>query len=138
MTDSPVPDAMGRVLQGIRDRVGADQIDQIWIFPPMIRGRREWGLIAVSGLTGEPARRTLLTARYSAELTGSGGNLDYRVQVEGDAPPDRLPRVMDGVVRRSDLRLGDPRRVDIRGDRERLRELVREYGGMDPSPDPGG
>lgn len=138
MTDSPVPDAVGRVLQGIRDRLGVDRVDQIWIFPPMIRGRREWGLVAVSGLTGEPDRRTLLTARYAAELTGSGGNLDYRVQVEGDVPPDRLPRVMDGVVRRSDLRLGDPRRVDIRGDRERLRELVREYGGMDPSPDPGG
>jgi hypothetical protein len=138
LAESPVPDAVGRVLQGIRDRLDGDRIDQIWIFPPLIRGRREWGLVAVSGLTRDPGRRTLLTARYSAELRGSGGNLEYEVQVEGDAPPDRLPRVMDGVVRRSNLRLGDPRRVDIRGDRERLRELVREYGGVDPSPDPGG
>lgn len=136
--DSPVPDAVGRVLQAIRDRLGEDRIDQIWIFPALIQGRREWGLVAVSSLTGDPGRRALLTARYAAELTGTGGKLEFQVHVEGEAPPDLLPRVMDGVVRRSGLRLGDPRQVDVRGDRGRLGELVREYGGLDTPPDPGG
>jgi hypothetical protein len=126
--DSPVPDAVGRVLQGILDRYGGENVDRVWIFPPLIRGRRESGLVAFSGLTPDSFRRTLYTARYSAELTRTGGSVDYGISVEGDAPPDRLSRVMDGVVRRSDLQLGDAREVEIRGDAERLRALIEEYG----------
>jgi len=132
--DSPVPDAVGRVLQNVRVRVGEDRIDRVWVFPPLIRGRREWGLVAVSSLTDDPDRRTLITARYSAELTGSGSTLDFEVTMEGDAPPDRLPRVMDGVARRSDLHLGDAREVEIRGDSERFRTLILEYGGVEAVP----
>jgi hypothetical protein len=129
--DSPVPDALGRVLQEIRNRVGGDMVDRVWIFPPLIRGRKEWGLVAVSSLTQDPDRRTLYTARYSAELTGTGSSLDCGITVEGDAPPDRLPRVMDGVVRRSDLQLGEAREVKIRGESDKLSALVTEYGGVD-------
>jgi len=133
-SDSPVPDAVGRVLQGIRDRVGAEKIDRVWIFPPLIRGRKEWGLVAVSGLTGDPLRRTLYTARYSAELTSTGTSLEFGVTVEGEAPPDRLLRVMDGVARRSDLQLGEAREFEIGGDAGRFLVLVKERGGVDEPP----
>lgn len=137
-TDSPVPDAVGRVLREIRSRVGGDRIDRVWIFPPLIRGRREWGLVAVSGLTGHPDRRTLFTARYSAELTGKGVTVEIDVGEEGDAPPDRLPRVMDGVVRRSDLQLGEAREVEVLGDTERFVALLTEYGGVEEPASPEG
>jgi hypothetical protein len=135
-SDSPVPDAVGRVLQGVQDRVGAEKIDRVWIFPPLIRGRKEWGLVAVSGLTEDPLKRTLYTARYSAELTGTGTSLTFGVTAEGEAPPDRLPRVMDGVARRSDLQLGEAREIEIGGDPGKLFALVREHGGVDEPPPP--
>jgi len=122
------------VLLGIRDRLGAGKIDRVWIFPPLIRGRKEWGLVAVSGLTGDPLQRTLYTARYSAELTSTGTSLEFGVTVEGEAPPDRLPRVMDGVARRSDLQLGEAREYQIGGDPGRLLVLVKERGGVDEPP----
>ena len=136
--DSPIPDALGRVLQAIADQVGGEKVDRVWIFPPLIRGRKEWGLVAVSGMTPEAERRTLYTVRYSGELTGTGSSLDFGITVEGEAPPDRLPRVMDGVVRRSDLQLGEAREVVIRGDVEKLGALVREYGGGDEPHSPEG
>jgi len=128
--DSPVPDAVGRVLQEIRERVDVERIDRVWVFPPLIRGRREWGLVAVSALASEETQRTLFTARYSAELQGSGTSLEFEITAEGEVPPDRLPRVMDGVVRRSDLQLGDARETEIGGDREVYSALVEEHGGV--------
>jgi hypothetical protein len=121
-------ESVGRTLQVIMDRLGAEKVDRIWIFPPLVRGRREWGLVAVSGLTEEPTQRVLYTARYSAELTGTGKTFESEVSLEGSAPPDRLPRVMDGVARRSDLQLGDAKEVEIQGDADRLQELVKSYG----------
>ena len=133
--EAPASEAVGRTLQLIMDRLGAEKVDRVWIFPPLVRGRREWGLVAVSGLTEEPTQRVLYTARYSAELTGTGKAFESEVNLEGSAPPDRLPRVMDGVVRRSDLQLGDAREVEILGDAHRLQELVKSYGWA-PAPEP--
>jgi len=129
--DSPVPDAVGRVLLGIRERVDVESIDRVWVFPPLIRGRREWGLVAVSALALEPTQRTLFTARYNAELLAAGTSLDFEIAAQGDVPPDRLPRVMDGVARRSHLQLGDARETEIGGDPEVFSALVEEYGGVD-------
>ena len=137
-TDSPVPEAVGRVLREIREKLGAERIDRVWIFPSLVRGRKEWGLVAVSGRSDDSELRTLYTARYSAELTGRGSDFEMGITVEGKATPDRLPRVMDGVVRRSDLPLGDPVEVEIAGDPETLDALVKERGGADAQLPPEG
>lgn len=132
--DSPVPDAVGRVLEAIRARLDVNDVDRVWIFPPLIRGRREWGLVAVSAAAPEPELRTLFTARYSAELKGSGTSLDFEIFAQGDISPDRLPRVMDGVARRSDLQLGDAREVEVEGDLQLFDSLVEEHGGVREKP----
>ncbi len=132
--DSPVPEAVGRVLQEIREKLGAERIDRVWIFPSLVRGRKEWGLVAVSGRSIHSELHTLYTARYSAELTGEGSDFEMGITVEGEATPDRLPRVMDGVVRRSDLPLGDPVEVEISGNPETLDALVKERGGAETQP----
>jgi hypothetical protein len=113
----------------LEKRVGAGSMDRIWIFPPLVRGRREWGLVAVSCLTDDPDQRSLITGRYTAELTGTGVLFEPEFVAEGLAPPDRLPHVMDGVVRRSDLQLGVPREREIGGKAERFQGLLVEYGG---------
>ena len=132
---SPVPEAMGRLLALLGERVGAATMDRLWIFPPLVRGRKEWGLVVVSCMMEDPAFRSLVTGRYGAELTGQGVEFDAELVNEGTAPPARLPGVMDGVVRRSELSLGMPRELEIRGNPERLRMLLEEYGWDQKAPD---
>ena len=56
---------------------------------------------------------------------------------EGVAPPERLPSVMDGVVRRSDLQLGVAREEVIAGDVDAFGKLLLEYGNGPMEADPG-
>ena len=51
--DPGVPEALPRTLIRLRDHLGVENIDRLWIFPPVRRGRRETGLIAASLYTGE-------------------------------------------------------------------------------------
>ncbi len=127
--DGPgVPEALARTLREVGTRLGPAAIDCLWIFPPLVRGRREWGLVAVGCFDGGGARR-LVTARYSAERTGKGLFLDTQLLDEGVAPPDRLPRVMEGVVRRGPQPLGSPRVVELDGKAEAFESLIGEYPG---------
>ena len=127
-SQSPVPGVVGRMLTLLGEKIGPERMDRVWIFPPLVRGRKEWGLVAVSCRTEDPDQRELLTGSFVAELTGQGPVFQPQVASEGSAPPDRLPRIMDGVVRRSDLQLEVPREVEVGGDPDRFQALVSEYG----------
>ena len=124
--DPGVPEAIPRTLQMMARRLGETEIDRLWVFPPLIIGRKERGLVAASCFTEDGARR-LYTASYSAQRTGTSLSVENVIAEEGQAPADRLPGVMRGVVRRSDLELGAPRMVEIAGDPERLRALLDEF-----------
>ncbi len=124
--DPGVPEAIPRTLQMMARRLGEREIDRLWVFPPLIVGRKERGLVAASCFTEDGARR-LYTALYSAERTGTSLSVENGIAEEGQAPPDRLPRVMRGVVRRSEIDLGEPRMVEIAGDPARLRALLDEF-----------
>lgn len=127
--DGPgVPEALPRTLRELGRRLGPAVIDRIWIFPPLVRGRREWGLVAAGCFEGGEARR-LVTARYTAERTGRGLFLDTRLLDEGVAPSDRLPRVMEGVVRRGPEPLGSPRTVDLGGGADAFESLMAGFPG---------
>ncbi|GMR13792.1 MAG: hypothetical protein BMS9Abin29_2010 [Gemmatimonadota bacterium] len=121
-----VPEALPRTLQELGRRLGPSEIDRLWIFPPLIEGRKEWGLVA-AGCFAEQGRRRLITARYAAEQTGAGLRVDRGLSEEGIAPPDRLPHVMEGVVRRSEVDLGEPKVVEIGGDSGRFEALMEEF-----------
>jgi hypothetical protein len=117
------------------ERLGPETIDRLWIFPPLRRGRREWGLVAASREPStaedeEGSRRRLYVAPYAAERTGKALHLDMSLEEQGEAPPDRLPRIMTGVVVRSRDDLGDPREIEIEGRSDRFAELMEEF---DPS-----
>ena len=77
--------------------------------------------------SAEAERRLLVVAPYTAERTGKGLFLEVRYVEQGEAPPDRLPRVMDGVVRRAGGDLGDPREIEIEGEPERFREYLASF-----------
>lgn len=132
--DSPVPEALPRILAEARERVGPERMDRLWIFPPLVKGRKEWGLVTLSLFTVHAGGRTLMSARYAAQLTGGGMEFESRFAEEGTAPADRLPRVMDGVVRRSDLPLEEPREYEVAGDAGRFRALLKEYEVQETGP----
>ncbi len=128
--DGPgVPEAIPRTLQGVVERLGATTLDRLWIFPPRIRGRKESGLVVVSCFAdnGDVTQRRLFTASYGAERTGKGITLEWSLSEEGAAPPDRLPPVMEGVVRRAGDESGEAREVALTGSVELLRELLAEW-----------
>ena len=122
-----VPEALPRALHRIREQLGTERIDRLWIFPPLIRGRKEQGLVAVSVYGDAPESRQLHSAAYVAERTGAGLTLTHSFLEHGDAPPDRFPRVMDGVVRRARDELGEPREVVVEGKSEVFEELMAEF-----------
>jgi hypothetical protein len=125
--DPGVPEALPRSLVHARDRLGVGEIDRLWIFPPIRRGRRERGLLALSLFREEGERRRLLTLAWVAERTGKGLTLEHAFHEEGEAPPDLLPRIMAGVVRRAGEAYGEPREVEVEGDVERYAALISEF-----------
>lgn len=121
-----VPEALPRTLRAVGERLGASAIDQLWIFPPLVRGRREWGLVAAGCFDGDGGRR-VVTARYAAERTGKGLYLDSRLLDEGVVPAGRLPRVMSGVAKRGPEPLGGPRLVEIGGGAAQFDSLMSTF-----------
>ena len=101
--------------------------DGLWIFPPIRNGRRERGLAAVSLILDEGERRRVFTVSYRAERSGLELTVAPSVSEEGDAPPELLPRVMEGVVRRAGEDHADPRHVEIEGREDAFQELLDEF-----------
>ncbi|MCG6987501.1 MAG: hypothetical protein LJF06_04920 [Gemmatimonadetes bacterium] len=125
--DPGVPEALPRTLAGVRERLGAVAVDRLWIFPPRRRGRRESGLVAVSVFLEGEERRRLLTVAYTAERTGRSLTVEPVFTQEGEAPPELLPRVMEGVVQRAGQGHTDPREVHIGGDPTSFGALMEEF-----------
>lgn len=125
--DPGVPEALPRTLIRLRDRLGIESIDRLWIFPPVRRGRREQGLVAVSTFQPGEERRSMVTVAYNAEHTGKGVTVEPTFTREGEAPADRFPPVMQGVVRRAGNDADEPREVVIDASPEKFEELMEEY-----------
>ena len=125
--DPGVPEALPRTLTELRARVDPVTMDRLWVFPPIRRGRRERGLVAVSVYLEGEERRSLLTASYVGQRSGMELTIESTFTQEGDAPAEFLPRIMEGVVRRAGEGLGEPTEVEIEGDPERFESLLGEY-----------
>jgi hypothetical protein len=126
--DPGVPYALPRALARLREQLGVSALDRLWIFPPFRRGRREQGLIAVSTFAHGDERRGVVTVSYNAEETGKGVTVDTAFTREGEAPPDRFPVLMKGVVLRGGEERGEPREVEIAGAEESFEQLLGEFG----------
>ena len=124
--DIGVPSAVAEALRQLRDRLPSEQLDRVWIFPPLADGRKESGVVAAGYFAGED-RRVLVTLSYRAEETGGGITFEASFREEGEAPKDRLPRVIEGVVERSGIGLGTPHASTLNGDAGALEELIEEW-----------
>src|SRR5690606_10856912 len=112
MASSGLTDAQREILRKLPDSVETARLDRIWIFDPHIVGPRESGLFVVSlvsesRLGGE--MRELITSRCTFDQQGSAPVFETVVLPEGWAPPDRLDRIIAGVLSRSGDQAGDPR-----------------------------
>lgn len=125
--DPGVPEALPRTLVHTQGRLGPDRMDRLWIFPPIRRGRRERGLLAVSLFLEGEERRRLVTVSYVAERTGRGLSVEHAFHEEGDAPAELLPRVMEGVVRRAGEAYGEPREVAVDRDPAVFEGVLGEF-----------
>ena len=125
--DPGVPEALPRVLIRVRDHFGSALIDRLWLFPPVRRGRREQGLVAVSTFLEGQQRRAMVTVAYTAEHSGAGVSIETWFTQEGEALPERFPAVMLGVVNRTRETPGEAREVEISGSGPKFEELMEGF-----------
>ncbi len=125
--DPGVPEALPRVLIRVRDHFGSELIDRLWLFPPVRRGRREQGLVAVSTFLEGQERRAMVTVAYTAEHSGAGVSIETSFTQEGEAFPERFPAVMLGVINRTRETPGDAREVEISGSGQKFEELMEDF-----------
>jgi len=120
--DPGVPGALAAAGRHLAGQLPVERMDRLWVFPPVRRGRKERGLLVASVLLpDDPARRGVVTVRYTAGETGKGGvQVDPVFRDEGAAPPEFLPRIIEGVVRRSEMEGGHPREILLEGDPDRF------------------
>jgi hypothetical protein len=140
-----VPEAGPRALAELLARVPAERIDGVWRFPPLRKGRKESGLLVAALYLSDPealspenpspvtldsddprARRILVTLAWRATETGKGVEFEAHFQEEGEAPVDRLPRVMEGVARRMDEGAGIPHYLFVGGNPNRIDTLRKD------------
>jgi hypothetical protein len=112
MANSELTAAQREILHRLAESVDTERLDRLWIFDPQIGSSRETGLFVVSlrsdsRLGGE--MRELITIRYTLEQQSSRPGLETLVMPEGWAPPDRIDRVMAGVLARGGDAAADPR-----------------------------
>ena len=125
--DPGVPEALPRVLIRVRDHFGSELIDRLWLFPPVRRGRREQGLVAVSTFLEGQERRAMVTVAYTAEHSGAGVSIETSFTQEGEAFPERFPALMLGVVNRTRETPGEAREVEISGSGQKFEELMEDF-----------
>lgn len=90
-----------RTAQSLAEVVRSEEIDGIWLFPPVRREEREWGTAVVSRLSGE-GRRRIYTASYMLVVRGrERGQGKVVVEEVGESPIAVVHEVLRGVQERA-------------------------------------
>jgi len=124
---------LGAALAGVMDRIAPERVEQVWIFPPRKIGAKESGLavLVVTPAEGEEPgkpRRTIFTLRYEAMVEKGKPVRADLLEEQGTVPPDRVDRIIDGVLRRLDGQADAPDIRDTDGDAEAWRALLADLG----------
>lgn len=102
-----------RFLSAIADRLGAEQVAEVHLFPPIRAGIVESGVAVVAAGLAEPTpeaaeadepvhRLAVHTAKYRLILKGPDrGKWDFSMQADADAPLVTVDAVVRGVQRRT-------------------------------------
>ena len=127
------------LLQRLIATVPAETMDEVWIFPTRRMPGFESTVVVLSLFTDDADRRRVATAHFKAVRNKRGeATVETILSDHAVAPPDRLERIIDGVMRR----LGDdsvlatpPRSARIRGHAERWTALVQAVEGGQEIPE---
>ena len=95
-----------RFLASIAERLPAEKIVEVHLFPPIKQGGQESGVAVIAPAESrEPRadnRHTVYTARYRLTLKGPDrGKWEFSINVEADAPLVTVDKVVRGVQTRS-------------------------------------
>lgn len=91
----------GRVAQAVAGAMPVENIERIWLFPPVRRDEREWGTAVVSRRVSD-GRVRVYTGSYLLVVRGSErGQGQVAVEEVGESPDDVVLEVLDGVQRRA-------------------------------------
>jgi len=90
-----------RAAQSLAEVVPASEIERIWLFPPVRREEREWG-VAVVSRRSEGERRRIYTARYMLIVRGrERGQGKVVIEEVGESPRSVVHDVIQGVQERT-------------------------------------
>lgn len=131
MLDVQLTNAQRDLLALVPEHFPIQRVDRIWIFTPHVGKVRETGLLVVTLLPPEEettAQRTLFTLRYVTEPTKKGVERTDTLTEEGKAPPERIDRVIEGVLARAGEVGGEPLVAPIEGEPDRWLELLERVG----------
>ena len=86
-----------RVAESVTVHMSPEDIEGIWLFPPVRREEREWGVAVISCRT-EDLRRRIYTASYMMIMRGrEKGHGKVAVEEVGESPATVLEDVIRGV-----------------------------------------
>jgi hypothetical protein len=99
-------EATQRFLRAIAERIPAEAIAEVRLFPAIRQGQWETAVAVVTALpsaeTSTDERHTMYTARYRLAIKGADrGDWEFDIRAEADVPPLTVDAVVDGVLERS-------------------------------------
>jgi hypothetical protein len=126
---------LGAALMAASARIAPERVAQAWIFPPRQVAAKETGLavLVVPADDAADGRRTIWTLRYEVE-TARGGRATRTdlLEEQGTVPPDRVDRIVQGVMHRLEAEADAPDIREIGGDARAWRALLDELGAPPP------
>jgi hypothetical protein len=121
--------SLGAALAAAAATIPPERVAQVWLFPPRRVAAKETGLAVLVVRADDPAdgRRTIWTLGYELEAGGKTARTDA-LEEQGTVPPDRVSRIVDGVLRRLDGQGDAPDVRELEGDGDAWRALLEELG----------
>jgi len=91
-----------RFLKEIADKVGAEYVESVHLFPPIRQGGVETGAAVIAASLPLQDRHTVYSASYRSTLKGpERGKWEVEVKAEADAPLITVDAVVQGVMKRA-------------------------------------
>ncbi len=91
-----------RFLKDIADKVGAENVEMIHLFPPIRQGGLETGAAVIAASAPGQDKHTVYSASYRNTIKGPDrGKWEVDVTAEADAPLLTVDAVVQGVMKRA-------------------------------------
>ncbi len=116
------------LLEGLAPRIDVSSIDELYLFPTR-RVQGTESTVFVFSVNEPEDRRRVITAHLRATRNKRGEpTIETRLDEHATTPPERIPRVIEGVLKRlsEDFAATPPSHCRIEGSEDRWRALIDE------------